>query len=125
MGQVTSILRGHTNYVMTVAISPDEMTVVSGGLDGTVRLWDTATGTERHILLGHTGGIFAVAFSPDGATLASGSDDETIRLWDVQAGACLAVLRADGPYAGMQITGAVGLSEAQRATLKVLGAVDC
>lgn len=125
MGQVTSILRGHTNYVMTVAISPDEVTVVSGGLDGTVRLWDTATGTERHTLLGHTGGIFAVAFSPDGATLASGSDDETIRLWDVQAGACLAVLRADGPYAGMQITGAVGLSEVQRATLKVLGAVDC
>ena len=52
------------------------------------------------------------------------SGDETIRLWDVQNGQCLKTLRADGPYMGMNISGAVGLTAAQKAALKALGAVD-
>jgi WD40 repeat protein/DNA-binding SARP family transcriptional activator len=123
-GQLTRVLRGHTNYVMATALSPDETLVASGSLDGTVRVWDRHAGTERHRLLGHTGGVFAVAFSPDGASLASGSDDETIGLWDIRKGVCLATLRADGPYTGMNIAGATGLTEAQRAALKALGAVE-
>jgi hypothetical protein len=39
-------------------------------------------------------------------------------------GKCLHTLRADGPYAGMNITGAIGISAAQKAALKTLGAVD-
>lgn len=56
--------------------------------------------------------------------LISGSFDETIRFWDFQTGECLQTLRTPRPYDGMDITGATGLTQAQKATLKALGAVE-
>jgi WD40 repeat protein len=83
-----------------------------------------SSGQRRHTLRGHTSWIRALTFSPDGATLASSSDDETVKLWEVASGVCLGTFRAEGPYAGLNITGATGISEAQRAALKVLGAIE-
>jgi hypothetical protein len=61
---------------------------------------------------------------PAGHLLASGSLDETIKLWAVQSGEWLRTLRSDCPYERMNITGATGLTPAQVATLKALGAVE-
>ena len=70
-----------------MAFSPDGKTLASGSNDGTVRLWDVATGRPiGEPLTGHTGLVYSVAFSPDGKTLASGSGDGTVRLWDVATG---------------------------------------
>jgi WD40 repeat protein len=75
-------------------------------------------------LQGHSKRVRSVAFHPEGKILASGSVDETIKLWDVKTGECLKTLRADRPYEGMNITDVTGLTEAQKATLKALGAVE-
>ncbi|KAJ5211729.1 NACHT and WD40 domain protein [Penicillium cinerascens] len=68
----------------SVVFSPDSRLLASSS-DGTIRLWDTATGGLQQTLKGHTESVSSVAFSPDGRLLASGSDD-TVRLWDTATG---------------------------------------
>ena len=123
-GQCLTTLKGHTNSVGAVRFSPNGQQLASGSFDGTVRLWDVRTGRCLKTLKGHTNGIWSVSFSADGQLLASGSDDESIRVWDVKSGECLTTLRADCSYEGMNITGVRGLTEAQKTTLKALGAVE-
>lgn len=52
------------------------------------------------------------------------SQDETIRLWDVETGECQEVVRSPRPYENMNVTGITGLTAAQKATLKILDAVE-
>jgi WD40 repeat protein len=80
------VFRGHTDIVTGVAFSPDGKQLVTASADGSVRLWDVATGTELHRFPGVPGGTFGAAFSPDGKYVASGGIDGTARLWNVQTG---------------------------------------
>ena len=89
-----------------------------------IQFWNLHNGECFKTLTGHDRWIMDVQLSPDGKTLASGSSDETIRLWDVNSGQCLTVLRPDRPYEGMNITGVTGLTNAQKETLRMLGAID-
>ena len=70
-------------WISSAAFSPDG-TVAAGSLDGSVVLWDVASG-ESTTLYRHEGEVHSVAFSPDGALLAS-HNGSSIRLWDVADG---------------------------------------
>ena len=65
-----------------------------------------------------------MAFSPLGSLVASGSYDGTIKLWDVDSGVCVRTLRNERPYEMMNITSVSGLSSAQKAMLRTLGAIE-
>ena len=74
------------------------------------------------VILDNVEAVRAVAWSPNSEILASGSTDETIRLWDGKTGERLKTLRAERPYEGMNITGVMGITEAQKLALCALGA---
>ncbi|WP_414587920.1 WD40 repeat domain-containing protein, partial [Scytonema sp. PCC 10023] len=86
-----NVLKGHQGTVYSVAISIDNQRIVSGGEDGTVRLWDTQ-GKLLAELRGHQGTVYSVAISTDNQRIVSGGSDGTVRLWDTQ-GKLLAELR--------------------------------
>jgi WD40 repeat protein len=150
----------------TIDFHPDGHIIVSGGHDGTVKLWDTVTGECIKVLDIFNGKVMSVNFSQDGTLLAiscesivqiwdlatqtcirtltghtkliysltfdparpqilvSAGDDGTIREWNITTGECLQVLRPDRIYEGMNIAGAIGFTEGQRATIEALGAVE-
>ncbi|MCY7391306.1 MAG: hypothetical protein LH647_07345, partial [Leptolyngbyaceae cyanobacterium CAN_BIN12] len=123
-GECLQVLTGHTGWVQTLAFSPDGTWLASGSTDQTIKLWEMPTGACHQTLEGHRKGLESISFSPDGQTLVSGSEDETIKLWHVPTGTCLQTWRADRPYEGLNITGITGLTEAQKAALKSLGAFE-
>jgi WD40 repeat protein len=73
-------MRTSQGQVMTVAFSPDEQLLATGGDDGTVKLW-TSSGAEAGKLIGHQGEVLHVGFTSDGQLIATSSSDGTVRLW--------------------------------------------
>jgi WD40 repeat protein len=76
----------------SLCLSPDGMTLAAGNVDGTISLWETATGKNCVNLRAGTEMIPAVVFSPDGARLACSSTDSRIRIWDLATQRLLSTL---------------------------------
>jgi WD40 repeat protein len=110
--------------VSTITFGHDGHTLIGGSNDGIIRLWDIHSNFCFKVLKAHAGEILSVRYSPEGNTLATGSVDSTIKIWNIETGECIRTLRPPRPYEGMNITGATGLTDAQRETLKQLGAID-
>src|SRR5262249_13603488 len=77
---------GHSASLWCVAVSADGTRVLSGGKDGTVRLWEADTGRELARLEGHADLVTAVAFRPDRRRALSAGFDGELILWDLEKG---------------------------------------
>ena len=105
---------GHTDAIAAFALSPNGEQVLTGSLDGTLRLWDAASGGllrafhEAHTPVGDgSSGVRSVAFSPDGHWLASVAEHE-IRVWDAASGDL--IWTADGDWENWLWGGQVAFS---------------
>ena len=87
------VLGTHSGGVSVVAVTAldGRPMAITGGYDGTVRVWDLAIGTQLHQLPGHSGGVTALAVTAlDGRPIAiTGSDDGDVRVWDLTIGTLL------------------------------------
>ncbi len=81
-----STLKGHSSWVLALAASPDGQTLVSGGLDDRIIVWDLLSGDADKILVGHTKPINGLAITPNGKTVVSCSDDISIKFWQLSTG---------------------------------------
>jgi len=79
---------GHTEWVSCVRFSPNTQnpTIVSGGWDKLVKVWNLGNCKLKTNLAGHSGYVNTVTVSPDGSLCASGGRDGTVRLWDLNEG---------------------------------------
>lgn len=86
-------LRGHTDYISHIELSPNGRMIASSSQDGTIRLWDVETGKCLNTLKGHKKGVWSVAFDPTGSILASGGSDKTVKLWETNSGRLFHILK--------------------------------
>jgi len=81
-----AIFNDHQGDVMSVAISEQNETFVSGSIDATAKLWDHRNKKACvKTFMGHESDINSVCFFPDGLAIGTGSDDSSCRLFDVRA----------------------------------------
>jgi WD40 repeat protein len=63
------VLRGHRGFVDDAAFSPSGEEVVSGGADGTVRVWELGEGAKSVALPGRVGTVTGVRFAANGTRI--------------------------------------------------------
>ena len=85
-------LKGHTKKINVLAFTPNGKMIASGSDDGTIRVWDTSTGTQMLSIPSRK--TNSLAFSEDSKILAS-SNPGNIQLWDVGTGTQLKSLKAE------------------------------
>jgi len=78
-------LRGHTQDIELVAVTPDGKYAITGSDDSTARVWKLADGTSI-ALTGHDGPIETMTLSSDGKYLATAGTDGDVRLWEIPIG---------------------------------------
>jgi WD40 repeat protein len=83
---VWSMPTWHPHGVQAVAFAPDGRRLATGGVDGSVVIWEVGKDTQKELSDHPQSRVLRLAFSPDGTTLASGHASSAVVLWNVMTG---------------------------------------
>jgi len=75
-------LTGHRHFVSDLTLSSDGQYALSSSWDGSLRLWDLATGEATRQFHSHTKDVLSVAFSADNRQIVSGGRDRSVKIWN-------------------------------------------
>jgi RNA polymerase sigma factor (sigma-70 family) len=93
------VSRGVRAGFYSLAFAPDRKTLVAGAIvDGTLRVWDAATGREVRQMTDFSGTVGPLAISPDGKTLAAAHGNTNLRLVDLASGKDLVATHGHQSY---------------------------
>jgi WD40 repeat protein/SAM-dependent methyltransferase len=123
-GACLRVLTGHESWVISVTYGATGHSIWSGGKDTLLRVWDSETGHVIGNLHGHSRGIWSVDYNEKQRLVATASEDGAIRVWNAESLRCVNELRQTKPYENSNIHGVSGLTEAQKTSLRVLGAIE-
>ena len=81
-GVVESEITKHTDWITSVAFSPDSVLLATGDRAGNLFLWESFGARHWGDLKGQKAGVTAIDWRADGVVLATASEDGTIHLWE-------------------------------------------
>jgi WD40 repeat protein len=80
-------IQAHATGVTAIEVRADGTELLTGGVDGVVKLWDLKTGKATVAIAGaHPGGVKAVHYRPEAEQIVSAGADKTVKLWDAKKG---------------------------------------
>jgi WD40 repeat protein len=107
-----------TGATSVLTFSPNSRFLASGDWnDGTIRVWELATGRPFETWPGHQGRNFALAFAPNCSVLLSGNEDTTALVWDLTGqahGKAISAAELDACWADLEDAGAIRAQQAVR-----------
>lgn len=95
-GSLLFDLKKHTDWIYSVAFSPDGVLVASADRSGGLAVWEAGTGRLYLDLADHKGAVNSLSWRDDSNVLASASDDGTVKLWDMNSGKAIKSISVNG-----------------------------
>jgi len=95
-GSLKSTMKKHTDWIYSVAFSPDGVLLATADRNGGIVIWEAQTGREYSVLAGHASAVTSLSWRIDSNILASGSEDTSIKLWEMENGTQLKTWGAHG-----------------------------
>jgi len=78
------VIAGHQGWVRALEVEPGNEWFASGASDGTIKIWDLASGTLKLTLTGHISCIRGIQVSARSPYMFTVAEDKTVKCWDLE-----------------------------------------
>jgi WD40 repeat protein len=117
-GKQHYIINHHLAAVNTLAITPDNKTIITGCANGKIQLWNLSSGELYSTLENYSTAISCIAIHPDGKIIASSSQDGIIKLWNIETGELVESISGFSPLT-FSTDGKILISGGKAGTIKI------